>query len=61
MHVLDPFWQIWSHSYITVQICFQETEDTTNQQIIPYAEVDIKSKKKKNNDDKQQKVHKIRK
>ena len=56
MHVLDPFWQFWSHSHITVQICFQETEDTTNQQIIPYAEADIKSKKKKNNDDKQQKV-----
>ena len=34
---------------------FQETEDTTNQQIIPYAEVDM-SKKKKSKDDKQQKV-----
>ena len=35
---------------------FKETEDTTNQQIIPYAEVDM-SKKKKKKDDKQQKVH----
>ena len=43
-----------------VHICFKETEDTTNQQIIPYAEANIKSKKKKNNDDKQQKVHNIR-
>ena len=59
VHVLDPFRQIWSHSYITVQICFQETEDTTNQQIIPYAEANIKSKKKKSKDDKQQKVHSI--
>ena len=59
MHVLNPFWQVWSHSYITVQICFQETEDTTNQQIIPYAEANIKSMKKKNEDDKQQKVHNI--
>ena len=40
-----------------VHICFKETEDTTNQQIIPYAEANIKSKKK---DDKQQKVHNIR-
>ena len=39
-----------------VHICFKETEDTTNQQIIPYAEVDM-SKKKKKKDDKQQKVH----
>ena len=54
MHHYVGFWQIGSH--ITVQICFQETEDTTNSQIIPYAEADIKSKKKKNNDDKQQKV-----
>ena len=60
MHVLDPFWQIWSHSYITVQICFQKTEDTTDQQLIPYAVVDV-SKKKKNKDDKQQKVHSIHK
>ena len=35
---------------------FKETEDTTNQQIIRYAEVDM-SKKKKKKDDKQQKVH----
>ena len=40
-----------------VHICFKETEDTTNQQIIPYAEANIKSKKK---DNKQQKVHNIR-
>ena len=39
-----------------VHICFKETEDTTNQQIIPYAEVDM-SKKKQKKDDKQQKVH----
>ena len=43
-------------TYITIHICFKETEDTANQQKLPYAQVDM-SKKKKKKDDKQLKVH----
>ena len=43
-------------TYVTIHICFKETEDATNQQKLPYAQVDM-SKKKKNKDDKQLKVH----
>ena len=42
--------------YVTIHICFKETEDATNQQKLPYAQVDM-SKKKKKKDDKQLKVH----
>ena len=45
-------------TYIRIHICFKETEDTTNQQKLPYAQVDM-SKKKKKKDDKQLKVHVI--